>query len=357
MSHTSPRSRVLLVGPHGAVGGAVRKRLLSNPDWELVTASRRVPAPTADDGAMRAISVDLLDADASINHFAGLADVTHLVYAGYTERSTMAEMVEPNVAMLRNTLHGLRAAGAHLRHVVLIGGGKSYGEHLGPYKTPAKESDPRLLGPIFYNDQEDLLLHEATRDGFTWTVLRPDAIIGFAVGSPMSMLLPLGMYAALCKDAGVPLRFPGTPGAWSALHQFTDSDLLAGAVEWALTSSNAVGEIFNVTNGDNFRWQHLWGDIAEVFAMPTAAPQPMSLTEQMADKAPAWARLVQEHGLIDIAYSDVSAWPFADAVLSTDHDMVQSTIKIRRAGFTDCVDTHDSVIRHLARLREHGYLP
>ena len=25
------------------------------------------------------------------------------------------------------------------------------------YKTPAKESDPRLLGPIFYNDQEDLV--------------------------------------------------------------------------------------------------------------------------------------------------------------------------------------------------------
>ena len=50
---------------------------------------------------------------------------------------------------------------------MLIGGGESYGERLGPYKTPAKESDPRFLGPIFYNEQEDLLADRARRGGFT----------------------------------------------------------------------------------------------------------------------------------------------------------------------------------------------
>lgn len=355
MSHPTNKPTVLLVGPHGVVGGAVRQRFTSHPDWNLATASRRVSA--GDSESVRAVSVDLLDAEASAAQFASLADVTHVVFAGYTERPTMAEMVAPNVAMLRNTLDGLVAAGARLEHVVLIGGGKSYGEHLGPYKTPAKESDPRFLGPIFYNDQEDVLTETATRTGFTWTVLRPDLVLGFAVGSPMSMLMSLGVYAALSKDAGIPLRFPGTPGAWTALHQFTDADVLAAAVEWALTSPNAAGAVFNVTNGDHFRWQHLWGDIADVFAMPTAAPQPMSLTEQMGDKAPQWERLVHQHGLVDTDYKAVSAWPFADAVLATDYDMVQSTIKIRQAGFTGCIDTHDSVVRHLHQLREHGYLP
>lgn len=347
---------VLLVGPHGVVGGAIRQRFASHRDWELATASRRAPAAAAD-ASLRAISVDLLDPDASTAQFASLADVTHVVFAGYTERPTMAEMVAPNVAMLRNTLAALLAAGARLEHVVLIGGGKSYGEHLGPYKTPAKESDPRFLGPIFYNDQEDLLTQTATRVGFTWTVLRPDLVFGFAVSSPMNMLMSLGVYAALSKDAGIPLRFPGTPGAWTALHQITDADVLAAAVEWALTSSNAADEVFNVTNGDNFRWQHLWGDIADVFAMPSAAPQPMSLTDQMADKRAQWEQLVHHHGLVETDYADVSAWPFADAVLATDYDLVQSTIKIRQAGFTGCVDTHDSVVRHLSGLREHGYLP
>lgn len=354
MNEPQPKGRVLLVGPHGVVGGAVRERLEPHPDWDLVTASRRTTENTSD--RVHAVSVDLLDPTASVPQLAGLSNVTHVVFAAYAERPTMAEMVAPNVDMLRHTLDGLNAAGAHLEHVVLIGGGKSYGEHLGPYKTPAKESDPPFLGPIYYNNQEDLLTQTAARDGFTWTVLRPDLVLGFATGSPMNMLLALGVYASLCKDAGVPLRFPGTPAAWTALHQFTDANILAAAVEWALTSPNAVAEVFNVTNGDNFRWQHLWDDIASVFDMPTAPPQPMSLTEQMADKGRQWEALVQRHGLVQTDYADVSAWQFADAVLATDYDMVQSTIKIRQAGFTGCVDTHTSVVEHLNRLRDHGYV-
>ena len=34
-------------------------------------------------------------------------------------------------------------------------GGKAYGSDLGPYKTPAREDDPRLMSPNFYYDQED----------------------------------------------------------------------------------------------------------------------------------------------------------------------------------------------------------
>ncbi|MGA9749206.1 MAG: SDR family oxidoreductase [Nocardioides sp.] len=357
MSRRTDRPALLLVGPHGVVGSAVRQRFASQPDWELVTASRRERTPTATGGSQRAISVDLLDRAASLAQLGSLRDVTHVVFAGYTERPTMAEMVAPNVAMLRNTIDGLIAAGAQLRHVVLIGGGKSYGEHLGPYKTPAKESDPRMLGPIFYNDQEDLLTQAAARVGFRWTVLRPDLVLGFALGSPMNMLMSLGVYAALCKDAAVPLRFPGTPRAWTALHQVTDADILASAVEWALTTPEATGEVFNVTNGDHFRWQHLWDDIAGVFEMETATPQPMSLTEQMADQGPRWEGLVDRHGLAATSYADVSGWPFADAVLATDYDMVQSTIKIRQAGFDGCVDTHASVVGQLTALRERGFLP
>jgi hypothetical protein len=173
----------------------------------------------------------------------------------------------------------------------------------------------------------------------------------------MNIVMSLGVYAALSKEAGVPLRFPGSHAAWTALHQVTDADLLAAAVEWALTSPRSAAEIFNVTNGDNFRWQHLWDDIATVFDMPTAAPQPMSLVEQMADKGPQWERVARRHGLVATDYAAVSSWPFADAVLSTGYDMVQSTVKIRQAGFADCIDTHASVVGHLTRLREHGYLP
>ncbi|MBT2209294.1 SDR family oxidoreductase [Actinomadura sp. NEAU-AAG7] len=345
-------SAVLLVGPHGVVGSAIADRLGGDGEWQVTTASRR----RAEEGG-RHISVDLLDAAAAQAAFGDLAHVTHLVFAAYVERPTMAETVGPNVAMLANTLDALRAARAPLQRVVLIGGGKSYGEHLGPYKTPAKESDPRFLGPIFYNDQEDLLADRARADGFAWTVLRPDAVIGFNTGSPMNLLNGIAVFAALSKDAGVPLRFPGSAGAWTALHQATDADLLAAAAEWALTGEGAAGEIFNVTNGDLFRWQHLWTDIADVFEMPTAPPQPMSLSDQMADKRAAWDGLVERHHLRPVPYDQIVSWPFADGVWNAGYDMVQSTIKIRRAGFAGCVDSHESIVDHLARLRRLRYVP
>lgn len=344
---------VLVVGPHGVTGGAVTRRLAADTDWQVITASRR-GAPEGLD--VEHLSVDLLAPDA-LSDPARLRRVTHVVYAAYTERATMAETTAPNLAMLTHTLDGLKAAGAPVKHVVLIGGGKSYGEHLGPYKTPAKESDPRILGPIFYNDQEDLLAARADRDGFAFTVLRPDVVIGFSLGSPMNLLGAIGVYAALSKAEGVPLRFPGGPGAWTALHQFTDANLLAAAVQWALTADTARGEVFNVLNGDQFRWQHLWSDIAAVFEMSTAQPQPMGLSAQMADKEPAWDALVARHRLRPIPYRRIAAWHFADGLWGSDYDMVQSTIKIRQAGFADCVDSHRSITSKLRRLRHDGYLP
>ena len=187
--------------------------------------------------------------------------------------------------------------------------------------------------------------------------LRPDVAIGFGLGSPMNLLGAIGVYAALSKAEGVPLRFPGAPGTWTALHQFTDTDLLASAVRWALDAGTARNEVFNVTNGDNFRWQHLWADIAAVFDMPTAVPQPMRLAVQMADRSAAWDALTVRHGLREVPYRQIASWEFADGVWWSDYDMVQSTIRIRQAGFTDCVDSHHSITSKLRHLREQRYLP
>lgn len=346
-------SATLVAGAHGVVGGAV-VRALAKHGSDVVTVARRGPVTV--DGARvgEHVTVDLTDRDATSAALAG-SDVDTVVFAAYIERPTMAETVAPNVAMLANLLDAL--TDSPLRQVVLIGGGKSYGEHLGYYKTPAKESDPRFLGPIFYNDQEDLLAAHADRHGYTWTVLRPDAVIGPAVGSPMNMLSGIAVYATICKHLGVPLRFPGTDSAWTALHQATDARIVAEAAVWALRSPNAEGEVFNVTNGDNFRWQHLWPDIAAAFGMETAAPQPMSLHTQMADKAEVWDRIVAEHSLRPLSLKQAVSWPFTDGWFANDTDMVQSTVKIRQAGFGDCIDTHRSFVENLEFLRALNLIP
>lgn len=350
---------VLVVGGHGATGSGVVDAALRRDNFKVSTAGRR-PAPDhLLDGraAPPHVTIDLQTAVGPDAKPEGLSDVTDLVFCAYLHRPTMAEAVGPNVAMLKNILAHLSAAAAPLRRVVLVGGGKSYGPHLGPYRTPAKESDPRVMGPIFYDDQEDVLRSWSAETGGSWTVVRPDAMVGPSLGSPMNLVTGIATFALISKQRGLALRFPGSFEAWNALHQVTDADIFGDAVLWALTSDASRNEIFNVTNGDNFRWKHLWHDIARFFDMAVEEPQPMSLVTQMADKEPEWDRIVEQSGLAPTAWSDIASWPFLDGVLNIPFDMVQSTIKIRQAGFGDCVDTHESFLRQLARLRSARLIP
>ncbi|TVU61277.1 SDR family oxidoreductase [Paenarthrobacter nitroguajacolicus] len=354
--HSEGPGTVLVAGAHGVIGRAAALRL-ADDGWNVVTVARRGPLEELHErSTVRHVSVDLLDPASVRENFADLARVTHVVYAAYVDLP-MKAAVEPNTAMLVNILDALEVTGATLERVVMVGGGKSYGEHLGHYKTPAKESDPRFLGPIFYNNQEDALRQRGQERNFSWTVLRPDGVFGFSAGSPMNIVNGLAVFAAVSKEEGVPLRFPGLPGTWKALHQATDAGLLARAVSWALTAQAAHAEIFNVTNGDNFRWNQLWEVLAGFFDMPTAEPQPLSLSDQMGDKDGLWQKMVDRHGLRPTPWDTIASWPFVDGWMASDFDMVQSTIKIRQAGFNDCVDSHESLRTHLEYLRSNRYIP
>ena len=68
-----------------------------------------------------------------------------------------------------------------LRHIPFCQGGKAYGADLGPFKTPARENDPRLMPPNFYHDQEDLLRRRQQGKPWHWTAQRPEAIGGYTM--------------------------------------------------------------------------------------------------------------------------------------------------------------------------------
>ena len=91
--------------------------------------------------------------------------------------------------------------------------------------------------------------------------------------------------------------------------------------------------------------------------MAYAGVQPMKLAEHMPDKEPVWDRIVERYGLRPMPYGQMASWPFADGQFSTGYDLVQSTIKIRQAGFHDCVDTLARYRELLAELRAERYLP
>jgi nucleoside-diphosphate-sugar epimerase len=273
------------------------------------------------------------------------------------ERATPSEKTEDNVAILKNLLDIVEETSPNLRHVTFYQGGKAYGADLGPFKTPAREDDPRLMPPNFYYDQEDFLRDRQRGKQWHWTALRPEAVCGFAVGNPMNLAMVIAVYATLSKELGLPLRFPGTEKAYRALYQLTSANILAEASIWAAGSDAARNDVFNITNGDYFRWQHMWPRIAKMFGMETADPVPMPLTQYMADKGSLWKSIVARYQLQPIPYEEVASWAFGDFIFNSGFDNVTSTIKARRAGFQDCVDTEEMFEAFFGELRSLRVIP
>jgi nucleoside-diphosphate-sugar epimerase len=113
--------------------------------------------------------------------------------------------------MLRNTLDALAARDVPLQRSVLAGGAKSYGFSLGAFNAPAKETQPRLIAPIHYHQQEDITAAWAENNGASWTVLRPHLVMGPSLNSPMNLVTSLGAYAAMSRELG-PAEIPWTTG-------------------------------------------------------------------------------------------------------------------------------------------------
>lgn len=345
---------VLVCGENGVIGRHVAAEYARLPGWTVRGLGRRDPG----DVPWQHVTGDLSDAHSATRSIGdAAADTTHLVFAAYAEQSGTAAQVAPNVAMLRHAFHGLVAAGAPVRHVTLYQGGKAYGAHLGAFKTPAKESDPRLMPPNFYYDQEDLLRDTADERGWAYTVLRPEAVIGHAVGNPMNLLSVIAVYAAVSRELGLPLRFPGSLAAYDALYQMTDAQLLARATVWAGGSADAAGEVFNVTNGDQIRWRHVWPLVAAHSGMDVAEPQDISLVEHMADKGPLWQVVEQKYRLRHVPWEQLVGWQFGDFLFHSGFDNVSSTVKIRRAGFGECHDSEDRLLELLDGLASDRIVP
>lgn len=347
------KKSVIVAGAVGVIGRGVLAHF-ENQDVELVALSRRKP-----DFPTRAqhLPVDLTDRDSCEKWLSQVPGATHLVFAAYQEKPSPAELVAVNLLMLKNLVEVIEAKAPHLRHVTLMQGGKAYGAHIGPFPSPAKESDPRHMPPNFYYDQEDFLRRASQGKSWSWTALRPEAVIGMAVGNPMNLLMAIAVYGTLAKALGVPMSFPGPRAAYDVLYQVTDTRILARAIDWAGETASCCGEIFNITNGDYFRWSRVWPRIADFFEIPAGEPFPISLEQMMADKGSLWEKLTKAHGLQEYPYEKIVSWKFGDFILKTTFDNITSTIKARQHGFADCTDSEEMFIDRLKALREQHYIP
>jgi len=363
--------QVLVLGATGVVGNAAARRFLADDSYEVVTVSRRDPGLPEDPG-LRHLSIDLRDRRATKAALREAGPFTRVVYAALYEKPDLVagwqdpEQIQTNRSMLANVLDGLRDAGAPVQHFSLLQGTKAYGYHVRQMRLPAKESQPRVEHDNFYWAQEDLLLPAARAGSFPYTIFRPQFIFGSVLGAAMNLIPVLGCYAAIRRELGEPFSFPG--GA-AYVAEAVDSRLLASALHWAAIAPTAHNETFNITNGDVFDWRDIWPALAESLGVTIGPDDPLSLAEWLPRQEDVWRRVVHRHSLRPfslgeiVGYSHVYAdnafgWAPEGAPLeSRSTPVLLSTVKLRQAGFADCIDT-EVMFRHwFDRLRVHRIIP
>jgi nucleoside-diphosphate-sugar epimerase len=350
---------VLVVGASGVVGRAAVEELATAGGWEVISLSRRQPEDLS--RPVRHLSVDLRNAAASRAALTALSGVTHVVYTALYEKPGLIpgwrerDQMETNLEMLRNLMEPLLEASPGLRHVSLLQGTKAYGVHLHALKVPAREDGARDPHENFYWLQQDYLTDLAVRKGFAWTVFRPQIVFGDALGVVMNLIPILGIFAAMCREEGRPFGFPGGP---DVVLEAVDARLLARALAWAAATPACANQIFNITNGDVFVWRNVWPVIAECLGMKVGPDAPLKLATFLPERAGLWDAIVAKHALRPIPLSQMlgESHHYADfcfawgaEALGAPPPAIVSTIKARRFGFHDCIDTHD-MFRHWFRV-------
>lgn len=344
----------LISGATGVVGRRLAE-YLAQLRWHVVGVARRPPQGT---GPIQWIALDLTDAAAvraAARRFAGATHVFHC--ARYAHSTAAREPIEPNVEMLRNLVEATERYSSALEHVHLVQGSKYYGSELGPYKTPARESDPRVLVWNWYYAQEDWLTERARGKRWSVSSSRPHGVCDPELDIVRSMARVIAVYAAICKELALPLCFPGSAASYGALYQCTDASLLAQAMAWMATEPKCAGEAFNITNGDYIRWTNLWPRFARYFGMEPGPVQSVRLARAMADKGPVWERIVARHDLLPTPYERTALWSYGDFIFNAGYDLMSDTSKLRRFGFWHTVDTGEMFLRLFEYFRRHRLVP
>lgn len=354
------QKKALVVGVSGITGSNLAERLLTE-GWTVYGLARN---PAIELPGLLPIAGDLLRKD-SLEAALSAVSPTHVFITSWMRQETEAENIRVNSLMVRNLLDTV-APKKTVQHVALVTGLKHY---LGPFEayakagtlplTPVREEHPRLAIENFYYAQEDEVYAAAERDGFSWSIHRPHTVIGKAVGNMMNMGTTLAVYASICKETGRPFQFPGSGAQWNGLSDVTDARVLSQQMIWAATTEAAHNQAFNVTNGDVFRWNWLWQQIADWFGIEAkgfdGSLHPLEAT--MADDGSLWSDMASRYSLKEPNLDRLaSAW-HTDLDLGRPLEVMTDMSKSRKLGFTVYQDSRDSFFDLFTKLRQERLIP
>ena len=346
----------LIAGATGAIGSALARQLGPQNEWRVLGISRH--APSAPVTGIEYVTMDMSRREECVAALREHPGITHVFYCGRaTHGEQMLESAEDNLLLLDNLINGVESSAHNLQHVHLVQGGKYYGVHIGPFPSPAKEEDSRAPIPNFNYDQQDYLTQRSQTSPWSWSASRPNTLVHYSPSIARNLASSIGAYAAICRELGAALDFPGPEGAFNSLTQLTSIDLLARGIDWMSTNPTCANQAFNMTNTDLIRWRMIWPKIADLFDMPCGDARPMRLTQTMEDRAALWAEICKNHNLNPLPLSSVANWGYLDATFERYWDEVFNHVKAREFGFHDWDNSEEKLLNILRQYQNDLILP
>ena len=91
-------------------------------------------------------------------------------------------------------------------------------------RSPCAKTGRAIPIPTSTGCTEDRLREASADHGFAFTIWRPQVLIGTAPGVAMNPVIPIGAYAAITRERGLPFAMPGSG---NAIWELVDAGLLA----------------------------------------------------------------------------------------------------------------------------------
>ncbi|KAI9170629.1 Short chain dehydrogenase gsfE [Paramyrothecium foliicola] len=403
----------IVCGASGISGFHALRALLDTPRWSRIFILSRSPlsegvkAFLTDEQLSRVtfVSVDLLSSAESVAESLRQAHVKadYLFYYAYLQPKSVGDgmspeaaetLIETNVPMFQNLLDALPLADTVPTRILLQTGGKNYGVHCGRTRTPLIESDPqpRHVADNFYYHQEDAMRAFCKKFPSTsWNIVRPFAVIGASLNSPLNWFSCFAIYAAVQAHKGQPLEFGGDMAGWQFDAVHSTARLTGYLSEWAVLEPECANEAFNAVDGvslsaDRFfealaNWwgaskgvvrpdidSHKYDNVVTAgggsknplgYGPPLELRRRFTLREWADDEAneKAWESMMESSA------GELTWNPFKEKDFVFNGDVIYmpfgtpSSIKTRRFGFSGFVDPLESIYEMYEEFQKLGMLP
>ncbi|KAG8163754.1 hypothetical protein KVR01_007051 [Diaporthe batatas] len=336
-----------VTGANGISGNAIIEELIRSKkeEWSKIVVTSRKPLLYCwQDPRIEFVAVDFLKPlDSIIKKLSPVCkDVTHAYFTSYVHVASFNSLRDENVPLFENFLQAIDNVAPKLQRVCLQTGNKHYGVHLGPVPLPVNESLGRLdkSGTNFYYEQEDILFELAAKRPWSYNIVRPHAIVGYAPGANgMSQATTAAIYFLICRELGEEPKFPGNKIIYNSLDDSSSATSLADLTLFVTTEERAKNEDFVHTNGDVYMWRYFWPFLASYFGLEVPTTQfstakaatetyenEVLLVEWAKDKRPVWDRICAKYGGKPEAF-DWGTWQFFEWSLGKRWPTIASNAK------------------------------